>query len=231
MSIYRTTIKALTRLLPQDCYVCGDPAGAAPVCAACAAGLPRLDLAVCPVCALPGGNGGPCGPCQKAPPHFDATVARFAYAFPVDRMIHGLKYRGRLPLATYFAHALARQIAGAAVDCVLPLPLHPKRLGARGFNQSLEIARPLARLLGITLLPRACARRSDGAPQASLPWKARRDGVRNAFECSIDFAGASVAVVDDVMTTGATLDELARTLKRHGARQVTNWVVARTLHD
>ena len=231
MSIYRTTIRALAHLLPQDCYVCGGPTGSLPVCAACAAGLPPLERAGCPVCALPGIDGSPCGACLAEPPHFDATTALYAYAFPVDRLVHGLKYRGRLPLAAYFAVALAKRLSGTAADFVVPLPLHPARMKQRGFNQAQEIARPLSRALGLALLPDACLRRTDGAAQASLPLKARRQSVHDAFECTVDLSGASVAIVDDVMTTGATLDELARTLKRHGAKRVSNWVVARTLHD
>jgi ComF family protein len=116
-------------------------------------------------------------------------------------------------------------------DLVMALPLSPQRLGERGFNQAVEIARPLSRALGTPLSLDDCRRVRETAPQASLPWSARRANVRNAFECGIDLTGRSVAVVDDVMTTGATLGEFARTLKRHGAARVTNWVVARAVRE
>lgn len=229
MSIYRTTIHALSALLPQDCYVCGEESGERPLCAACDAGLPRLGAPLCPVCALPVPEGRICGACQKSPPRYDATFAAFRYAHPVEHIVQGLKYRHRLPLSGWLADALAACIGPAGVDCILSLPLSAQRMRSRGFNQAQEIARPLARRLGIPLLSGACRRVLDTAPQASLPWKARQANIRNAFECSIDLTGKSIAVVDDVMTTAATLNEFARVLKMHGARRVENWVAARTL--
>lgn len=229
LSIYRTTIQTFARLLPQDCYVCSDGSGDRPVCGACEAALPRLAGPLCPVCAMPTGAGATCGACQKSPPHFDATSAPFSYAFPVAHLIQGLKYRHRLPLAGWLANEIATCITSPRVDCILPLPLSAQRIKERGFNQAQEIARPLAQGLDLPLVPDACIRVLDSAPQASLPWKARQANVRHAFECRIDLTGKTIAVVDDVMTTGATLNEFARTLKLHGARRVENWVAARTL--
>ena len=229
MSIYRTTIRALANLLPQDCAVCGQASGDRLVCAACEADLPRLAGPLCPVCALPAANGTVCGACQGKPPHYDATLAVFRYAFPVEHVVQELKYRHRLPLAGWLAGELAAAVGKAAVDCILPLPLSAKRMCERGFNQAQEIARPLARTFGLPLLPNACLRVRDSAPQANLPWKERQANIRHAFECRADFSGRQVAVVDDVMTTGATLNEFARVLKLHGAARVENWVAARTL--
>jgi ComF family protein len=229
LSIYRTTIQALSRLLPQDCYVCGQDSGDHQVCVACEAGLPHLAAPLCPVCALPAAEGMRCGACQRTPPHFDATTAAFRYAFPVEHIVQGLKYRHRLPLAGWLADALVRRIGPARVDCILPLPLSTQRMKDRGFNQAQEIARSLAQRLDLPLVSDACARVLDSAPQASLPWKERQANIRNAFECRIDLTGKTVAVVDDVMTTGATLNEFARMLKLHGSARVENWVVARTL--
>lgn len=229
MSIYRTTIRALANLLPQDCAVCGQASGDRLVCAACEADLPRLAGPLCPVCALPAPEGAACGACQASPPHFDASIAAFRYAFPVEHLVQELKYRHRLPLAGWLAEALMGRVAAAGVDCLIPLPLSAQRMRERGFNQAQEIARPLAHRLGRPLVSDACARVRDGAPQASLPWKERQANIRHAFECRLDLTGKAIAVVDDVMTTGATLNEFARTLKRHGAARIENWVVARTL--
>ena len=229
MSIYRTTIQALARLLPQDCTVCGQGSGDRLVCVACEAGLPYLAAPLCPVCALPAAGGTHCGACQHAPPHFDATTAAFRYAFPVEHIVQGLKYRHRLPLAGWLADALIARVTAIAVDCMIPLPLSAQRMRERGFNQAQEIARPLAQQLGLPLVSDACARVRNTVPQAGLPWKERQANIRNAFECRIDLSGKTVAVVDDVMTTGATLNEFARTLKLHGAARVENWVAARTL--
>ncbi len=229
MSIYRTTIQALARLLPQDCTVCGQGSGGRLLCPACEADLPHLAASLCPVCALPTADGTVCGACQASPPHFDATTAAFRYAFPVEHIVQGLKYRHRLPLAGWLAGALIARIGPTRVDCIVPLPLSPQRMQERGFNQAQEIARPLARQLGLPLVSEACVRVLDSAPQASLPWKERQANIRHAFECRLDLTGKAIAVVDDVMTTGATLNEFARTLKRHGAARIENWVVARTL--
>jgi ComF family protein len=171
-----------------------------------------------------------CGACLASRPHFDATFAAFRYAFPADKLIQALKYQRRVAMADYFGAAM---LAGPRPDgdLIVPLPLHPARLAERGFNQSVEIARPLAGALALPLELAACFRSRDTAPQASLPWKARKQNIRHAFECTADMTGKSVIVVDDVMTTGATLDEFARTLKAHGATRVTNWVAVRALRD
>lgn len=222
--------KFLNALLPQDCLLCGAPSGDALLCAACDQDLPRAPAEVCRICAEEVPGGGVCGACLASPPHFDATVAVFRYGFPADKLIQALKYQRRVATADFFS---ASMLAGGRPDgdLVVPLPLHPARLAERGFNQSVEIARRLARTLKLPLELDGCLRSRDTAPQASLPWKARRKNIRHAFECAIDLSGKSVIVVDDVMTSGATLDEFARTLKAHGATRVSNWVVARALRD
>lgn len=230
MSIWAATRRVIGEALVQDCLLCGAGSGNALLCPDCARGLPTLDAARCPVCALPAPEGAVCGACLKSPPAFDATIAVWRYGFPVDKLVQSLKYEHRLVLSGFFAEAM---LAGErpAGDMLLPLPLSAQRLAERGFNQAVEIARPLARALGLPLDADACRRTRETVPQASLPWKERRGNVRRCFDCSQDLAGRSVIVVDDVMTTGATLDEFAALLKRHGALRVTNWVVARAVRD
>lgn len=220
----------MSALLPQDCLLCGAASGAALLCADCAAGLPALAAPRCPVCAAPTPHGDTCGGCLKSAPAYDATIALWRYGFPVDRLVQALKFEHRLALAGYFAGAMR---AGPLPDAelLIPVPLSSPRLRERGFNQAAEIARPLANALGLPVNTENCRRTAETVPQTSLPWKERRRNVKDAFECDSDLTGKSVAVIDDVMTTGATLDELARTLKRHGAAKVTNWVVARALRD
>ncbi|MBI5784250.1 MAG: ComF family protein [Rhodocyclales bacterium] len=222
--------ESLRRLLPQDCLLCGSPSGDALLCPVCDLDLPRLPAEVCPICAEAAPGGATCGACLSDPRHFDATVAAFRYGFPADKLVQSLKYQRRIATADFFAGAM---FAGPRPDgdLIVPLPLHPARLAERGFNQSVEIARPLARALRLPLELDGCTRSRDTAPQASLPWKERKKNIRHAFECAIDLSGRSVIVVDDVMTTGATLDEFARTLKAHGAVRVVNWVAARVLRD
>ncbi|HZV55114.1 MAG TPA: ComF family protein [Rhodocyclaceae bacterium] len=220
----------LAKLLPQDCLLCGARSGADLLCAACREELPGLPEPACPVCAEASPGGMVCGACLKTPPHFDVTFAPFRYAFPVDKLIQSLKYQHRLATADFLASAM---LAGPrpAGDLIVPLPLSVPRLRQRGFNQAVEIARLLARTIGLPLQLYGCTRSRDTVPQATLPWKERHKNVRHAFECAVDLSGKSVIVVDDVMTTGATLNEFAGTLKAHGAARVTNWVAARTLRD
>jgi ComF family protein len=197
------------------------------LCDACEAELPRLQLPLCPRCALPSPRGEACGRCLAAPPHYDATVAALAYAFPADALIQALKFRGELSLAPLLGGFLSAQIA-SSVDLVIPVPLSRQRLKARGYNQAVELARYLG---DGELLVSACERKRDTPPQLELPFEDRQRNVRGCFVSRESLDGSCVAVVDDVMTTGATLDEMARTLKDAGATRVVNWVVARTLRD
>jgi ComF family protein len=211
-----------------SCFLCRGAAGGL-LCAACDAELPRLEGPRCPRCALAAPAGEVCGRCLAQGPAYDATEAALDYKFPADVLIQALKFRGELALAPLLGALLAARVArGAAVDYVLPVPLAAARLRTRGFNQALEIARPVARATGARLEPGLAARSRDTAAQTELPLAARARNVRGAFRCERSLEGAVVALVDDVMTTGATLDELAATLKRAGAARVVNWVVART---
>lgn len=209
------------------CYLCRGAARAV-LCAACDADLPRLDAPRCPRCALASSAGAVCGRCLAHPPAYDATAAALAYAFPADVLVQALKFRGELALAPLLGALLAARLEGARADVVLPVPLTAARLQARGFNQALEIARHVAPAGGARLEPRLAERSRETAPQMDLPLAERAQNVRGAFRCARALEGATVALVDDVMTTGATLHELAATLKRAGAVRVVNWVVART---
>lgn len=149
----------------------------------------------------------------------------FDYAFPLDVLVQSLKYRHRLSLADYFAESLGDL---REFDLIVPMPLHPRRLAERGFNQAVEIARPLARLAGVPMALAGVRRVIDTPAQASLSRADRSANVRGAFACDLPLDGKSVVVIDDVMTTGASLDALARSLKAGGAVRVENRVVART---
>jgi ComF family protein len=211
-----------------SCYLCRGAAGGV-LCAACDAGLPQLGGAACPSCALPSPGGALCGRCLAHPPAYDETIAALAYAFPADVLVQGLKFRGELALAPLLGQMLAARLPrGVRVDWILPVPLAAGRLRERGFNQALEIARTVATATGCRLAPRLAERGRDTPPQLELPLEERARNVRGAFRCAARLERAEVAIVDDVMTTGATLDELAATLKRAGAARVVNWVVART---
>jgi len=214
----------LARWFGGSCFLCRGAADTV-LCTACDADLPRLAGLRCPRCALDSPRGELCGRCLSEPPHYDATVAALAYEFPADALVHALKFRGELALAEYLAGILGRCIADRHVDSVIAVPLPAGRLRGRGYNQSVEIARSLA-IKEIDL--ELCVRERDTPAQMDLPFAERRRNVRGAFRCTRAILGGSVAVVDDVMTTGETLNEIALTLKKAGAARVVNWVVART---
>jgi ComF family protein len=214
--------------LPQQCLLCAASAPTRPLCNACHTELPWLPAERCPQCALPTLDGRVCGACLSHPPRFDTVTASFVYAWPLAPLIHQYKYGGNLALAGFFADAIAGRVA-TPVDLIIPMPLAPARLCERGFNQALEIARAISRASGITLSTTVCRRVRDSAPQATLPWKERAKNIRGAFVCDADLTGKRVAIVDDVMTTGATLNELARNLRKAGAIEIAGWVIARAI--
>jgi ComF family protein len=222
---------ALRRLAAPYCAVCRVERGD-PVCAGCLSDFFDPACARCAVCgerlalASPAAR---CGRCLAAAPAFDRTIVLGDYAPPLDGMVMALKTGGRLDLARVFGQLLAQRIEPCGpIDCLLAVPLADRRQRERGFNQSLEIARALARRLGVPLQRRALVRARAGPPQQSLPLHERRANVRGAFSWSAPLTVQRAAVVDDVMTSGATLDEVAQVLKRAGVRQVVNAVVART---
>jgi ComF family protein len=217
-----------TLLFAGSCFLCrGTAAGI--LCPECDADLPRLTDASCPRCALASPGGATCGRCLTQAPQYDATVAALAYSFPTDVLIQALKFRGELALAPFLAKLLAQKLdASRRMDFVVPVPLSSRRLRERGYNQALEIARDIAQVSGARLGIDLCERVRDTPAQIDLPLAERARNVRDAFHCPRLIGGARIAVLDDVMTTGATLDEIAATLKRAGAARVENWVVART---
>ncbi|MDH5285913.1 MAG: double zinc ribbon domain-containing protein [Betaproteobacteria bacterium] len=225
-------LAALVRVLPASCTLCGDAADASLLCAPCMNALPPLPPA-CPVCALPSPGAAVCGRCLRQPPRVAATLAPCVYAFPLDRLVQAFKYGRRLALAVPLGDALAAMALRAPPslprpDALVPMPLARARQRQRGFNQAVEIARVVSRRTRIPLL-HALARPLDRPAQASLAWHERRANVRGAFAAVAPATGRHVAIVDDVMTTGATIDAAAAALLAAGAARVDAWVVARAL--
>ena len=150
-----------------------------------------------------------------------------------SKLVQSYKYAHRLAIGNWFGEQMARRALSDAlltdIDFILPLPLHPRRLIERGFNQALELARPIAAALGKPLAPALCRRVRHTPIQAALPWKERAANIRGAFHCPGDLSQRHILLVDDVMTSGASLDECARTLKLHGAATVRVLVLARAL--
>lgn len=230
-------LTAASQLIPSSCALCGNAAAQA-LCVPCRSQFFEDDGARCPCCALPVSAPQLCGACLRSTPAFDDTIVVADYAAPVDQLVLMLKFGGKLALAPQFAGLLRdalirRDRRGTLPTYLAPVPLSAQRLRQRGFNQSLEIARPLAQALGVPLAPRLLERSRETLPQAELAIDARRRNVGGAFILGTAWLdaikGRHVGVVDDVITTGATLHEIAATLKRFGAANVTNLVVARTL--
>ena len=215
-------------LVSQCCLLCHAQSGRRILCKTCDYKLPRLAGPICRQCATPLPAGQRCGACFASPPRFDHVVAPFAYVLPIDALIQALKYGGRLLVSRPLADALASTI-DERVDLLIPMPLSEARLRERGFNQAHEIARLVSRATETDLALNVCRRVRHNPPQAMLPWKQRAGSVRGAFVCDADLHGMRVAVVDDVVTTGATLNEIARVLKRAGASHVSGWSAARVL--
>lgn len=224
-------------VFPPVCAVCGVtpiPGACRDLCPQCDAELPRI-LTACPRCGLPltghGTPGTPCGRCQAAPPEYDRCIAPFEYVEPVSHLIAGLKYGHRLASARLLGELLAAHLIAHQAplpERLLPVPLHPKRLHERGFNQALELGRIVARRLGITLDYRSLRRVRATASQADLDSRGRRRNVRGAFAVRQPLDARHVAILDDVVTTGSTVKELARTLGAAGVAEVSVWAVART---
>lgn len=220
----------INHLTPPTCLLCGAASTAGPLCPGCRADLPWHRTPACPQCALPTPDGRLCGACLKHPPAFERTHAALTYRFPADRMIPRLKYHGQLALAPLLGRCLADAVVDAPrPDRVVAMPLHRARIRERGFNHATEIARSVVRPLGLPLDLDSCRRVRDTPPQMGLKHDARRRNLRGAFACSENLAGQRIAIVDDVMTTGTSLNELAAVLRRAGAAEVDCWVVARAL--
>jgi ComF family protein len=198
-------------------------------CDACRDELPGRLVPRCPVCAeeIPGAQ--VCGRCLRHPPAFSHVLAAASYAFPLDAVIQRLKYGRDLSLARPLAQLLIERVRQEAPpDLVVGMPLSARRIRERGFNQASEIARRVAAAIDARFEPDVVERVRDAAPQASLPLEQRASNIRGAFGVRGSLTGHTVAVVDDVLTTGASLNELAISLRAAGATAVVGWVLART---
>ena len=222
-------------LWPARCLVCGEAGEEArDLCLACSQALP-WQRSACMRCALPLPTAASsmamhctCGRCLRRPPPLQAVHAACAYAFPVDRLLPRFKFHRDLAAGALLAQLMAEAFSPLErPQGLVALPLHRSRLRARGYDQALELARPLARALQLPLLEGALRRTRATAPQSELSALARRRNLRGAFACDGMVLPAHVVLVDDVMTTGATLHAAARALRRAGVERVDAWVCAR----
>ena len=208
--------------------LCAGPSANRLVCDACAISLPCLAHA-CARCAIPLPHAGICGECQRHPPSFDGAIAAFEYRFPLDRLIQRFKYSGDLAAGKWLALRLADRAAQCErPDLLVAPPVAHSRLRERGFNQAVVIAKELGKTLAIRHSLDAFSKVRDTSPQPGLGRRARLANLRDAFRCNVRLAGEHVAIIDDVMTTGATADTLSCALKTAGAARVSVWAIART---
>ncbi|AXE37033.1 amidophosphoribosyltransferase [Chromobacterium phragmitis] len=216
-------------MINQICVLCGCRSARDGLCGDCRAMLPAMPAEHCPRCAEPTVCGALCGHCQRRPPGFDALHAPYLFGYPLSHLIHAYKYGKRLQLAgalcglfTDYARCQAPRY-----DLVIPVPLANERLAERGFNQSSELAKAFADTINSRFSDNLCWRKSNTLPQASLGRAERLRNVRHAFGVKCRCDGLSIAIVDDVATSGATLSALSKMIKKQGAERVDAWVLAR----
>lgn len=220
-------------VIPRHCAVCGLRSGEREICGGCLADLPWIHRA-CHGCGMPLAGSGVaqlgCGRCQGQPWPFSFVRTPLRYAFPVSGLLKAFKYQRRTFIAPALATLLYDALAGhtANIEALLPVPLHWARHRERGFNQAAELARPLARRLGLPLWQEARRVRRT-APQSGLTDRDRQRNLAGAFAVRDKPAYRSVLIVDDVITTGATVRQLARTLQLAGVEELAVVAVARAV--
>ncbi len=224
--------------LPPACLLCGQRLQDSPrgddFCGACMAGVTPLGPAHCCLCAQPFANATSshlCGACLKHPPSFTRVHAAGRYQGSIKDAVHRLKYRNQFilaqPLGLILAEVVANSSPESSLDFIIPVPLHPQRLRSRGYNQALEIARPLSRQLGLPIQTRLLQRSRNTPPQQGLSADQRSRNLRKAFVLDRPIPGIRALLVDDIMTTGETVRECCRTLAQGGAKDIQVAVVGR----
>lgn len=216
----------------SHCLLCDNASPAALLCPPCAADLPR-NLNACWQCALPLPQPGLCPDCQQHPPAFSRCLAAFVYQPPLSQMLNNWKHHAdqrpfRLMAKTLQQLLLTHYQQDDWPQALVPVPLHRRRLMTRGFHQTRQIAHYLGRQLGIASAPDLLSKSAGGHSQQGLDRQHRLNNLKGSFHCGGDPAGRHLALVDDVMTTGATANLLAELLLKRGATRVDVWVLART---
>lgn len=235
--MYNPLRPLLAWLLPYTCVLCGARGyEELDLCNDCGKELPWLEHA-CSQCARPfpiyQTDTPSCGACLKDPPPYDNTIATFIYQKPVSYLIGGLKFHSQLVYARLLSQLLLHRLnqyyqPNNRPQMIIPMPLHKTRLRERGFNQAVELARPIAKAWNIPISLQDCQRIRATPAQIELPAEQRRKNVKNAFHIQKKFYFEHVAIVDDVITTGSTVQELSLQLRRQGVKKIDVWSCART---
>ncbi|MDP9140839.1 MAG: ComF family protein [Pseudomonadota bacterium] len=227
---FTTPPSLLDTLLSLHCRCCDVALAHSQLCRACEEGLP-WNRTACGHCALPMQTSGICPRCLRRPPGFDSAFAAFRLGAPVLHGVHALKYHAVFSQSNWLGALMARQLdqRGAELpQLLIPVPLNPLRLMRRGYNQAAEIGRHFETQLGLKMDVTNATRLRQIDDQIGQSLSARRRNMRGAFAVNGDLTGMHVALIDDVMTPGATLNELARACRRAGAAHIEAWAVART---
>ena len=217
----------LNWLLPQSCFLCGDTC-TRPICTACLADLPyqRTD---CPICAKKMVKKGICFECRQHPPPYTLTQTVFSYTHPINKLIHAVKFHQNLAMLRLLGDLMGQRLMiNPRPEVLIPVPLHYERLRQRGYNQSLELAKRITKSTGIPLDYQACKRIKNTLPQTTLSGQQRQTNIKGAFQVlpRAEY-WQHIVIIDDVMTTGNTVRELATVFKEAGVPRVDVWCCAR----
>lgn len=228
--------RLITMIYPPRCVLCHAPGfNDMDICKHCYLELPWIESS-CTRCALPlaadSGDQLSCGQCLRKPPAFDRSLSLFSYQKQAVTLIQQLKFRQKLACSRLLGGMLADSVQRSGIelpDCIVPVPLNSRRLRQRGFNQSIELARPVARAINVPVDVQSVIRLRDTHAQTGLDKKQRRRNIRGAFDVVRPLNADHVVILDDVVTTTSTVNELARVLKRAGVGRVDVWIIARTV--
>jgi len=217
---------------PNACVLCLKTAYREyDLCEACEEDLPWIENA-CPQCSKPQVHSLLCGNCIKQPPKYDHVYALFEYQFPIDKLVTGFKYGDRFQygavLSKLLTNHFGNKITNNKPDLIIPVPLHPRRMRKRGFNQALELAKPLSKKFNIPLDNNVCKRIKYTLSQSERGQSKRKSNLRGAFISSAKMKLDHVTIIDDIVTTGSTINSLASCLKKAGVKKVDVWCVGRT---
>lgn len=231
--VYGWLRKANFWIYPPYCLLCSRPSRSGrELCDDCAHDLP-WNRHACPRCALPMPTESGeriCGQCLKSPPAWDSAQSPLVYDWPLNQLLQRFKFHNDLATGRLLGELLADFLVSATdpkPDLLLPVPLHAARLRERGFNQAVELARPVSRRMRIVIERSLCVRRKNTAVQSTLDARKRQRNLRDAFVVRSSLQGTNVAVLDDVITTGATVAALSTVLREAGAAHITVWSLAR----
>lgn len=219
--------------IKSACVLCGDMTGQkVSLCCHCRSDLPIIEHA-CATCGIPlsVNNQSLCGECLQLKPTVDYTHSVFYYESPIDHLIGKMKYEGDLSCAAVLGDLLLESVSNIdqIPDVLIPVPLHNKRLVKRGFNQSIEISRAISKQLDVPLKIQCVQRTKPTQAQQSLNLKQRKQNIKGCFEVQKTLNYKHVVLIDDVITTGSTVNELARVLKKSGVEKVSVWSIARAV--